>query len=141
MAGLQKVFNLIKKTGDRCIVLSADGEDANVIMSLVEYERLALGRADVVDLTEDELLDKINRDISIWKTQQEDEEKPANPWFSEPKPRETMENWDDTFEDELADTAIRLFDLCGGLGIDLEKQIEWKMSFNKTREKLHGKAY
>lgn len=47
----------------------------------------------------------------------------------------------DTFEDELADTAIRLFDLCGGLGVDLEKQIEWKMSFNKTREKLHGKSY
>lgn len=47
----------------------------------------------------------------------------------------------DTFEDELADTAIRLFDLCGGLGIDLEKQIEWKMNFNKGREKLHGKAY
>lgn len=47
----------------------------------------------------------------------------------------------DTFEDELADTAIRLFDMCGGLGIDLEKQIEWKMSFNQTREKKHGKAY
>ena len=47
----------------------------------------------------------------------------------------------DTFEDELADTAIRLFDMCGGLGIDLEKQIEWKMNFNKSREKLHGKAY
>lgn len=47
----------------------------------------------------------------------------------------------DTFEDELADTAIRLFDMCGGLGIDLEKQIEWKMGFNQTREKKHGKAY
>jgi len=47
----------------------------------------------------------------------------------------------DTFEDELADTAIRLFDMCGGLGIDLEKQIEWKMSFNRTREAKHGKAY
>jgi len=47
----------------------------------------------------------------------------------------------DTFEDELADTAIRLFDLCGGLGIDLEKQIDWKMSFNRSREKKHGKAY
>jgi NTP pyrophosphatase (non-canonical NTP hydrolase) len=47
----------------------------------------------------------------------------------------------DTFEDELADVAIRLFDMCGGLGIDLEKQIEWKMSFNKTREAKHGKAY
>lgn len=47
----------------------------------------------------------------------------------------------DTFEDELADTAIRLFDMCGGLGIDLEKQIEWKMNFNKSREAKHGKAY
>jgi NTP pyrophosphatase (non-canonical NTP hydrolase) len=47
----------------------------------------------------------------------------------------------DTFEDELADTAIRLFDLCGGLGIDLEKQIAWKMSFNQTRAPKHGKNY
>jgi len=47
----------------------------------------------------------------------------------------------DTFEDEIADTIIRLFDLCGGLGIDLEKQMEWKISFNKSREKRHGKAY
>jgi NTP pyrophosphatase (non-canonical NTP hydrolase) len=47
----------------------------------------------------------------------------------------------DTFEDELADTAIRLFDMCGGLGIDLEKQIEWKMGFNQSREAKHGKNY
>jgi len=47
----------------------------------------------------------------------------------------------DTFEDELADTAIRLFDMCGGLGIDLEKQIDWKMGFNRTRGHKHGKAY
>jgi hypothetical protein len=31
-----------------------------------------------------------------------------------------------SFEDEVADVAIRLFDLCGGLGIDLEKHIELK---------------
>lgn len=47
----------------------------------------------------------------------------------------------DTFEDEIADTMIRIFDMCGGLGIDLEKQIEWKMAFNKSREAKHGKAY
>ncbi|MBU3758374.1 MAG: hypothetical protein FGM27_00365 [Candidatus Omnitrophica bacterium] len=47
----------------------------------------------------------------------------------------------DTFEDELADTAIRLFDLCGGLGIDLEKQMDWKASYNKGREARHGKNY
>ena len=47
----------------------------------------------------------------------------------------------DTFEDELADTVIRLFDLCGGLGIDLEKQIAWKMAFNQARAQKHGKNY
>ena len=47
----------------------------------------------------------------------------------------------DTFEDEIADTVIRIFDLCGGLGIDLEKHIELKMRYNKSREKLHGKKY
>ena len=47
----------------------------------------------------------------------------------------------DTFEDEIADAVIRLFDLCGGLGIDLEKQMKWKTAFNKNREVRHGKAY
>lgn len=47
----------------------------------------------------------------------------------------------DSFEDEIADTVIRLFDLCGGLEINLERQMEWKMAFNKNREVRHGKAY
>lgn len=47
----------------------------------------------------------------------------------------------DTFEDEIADTFIRLFDLCGGLGIDIEEQIQWKLGYNKTRPRLHGKKY
>ena len=47
----------------------------------------------------------------------------------------------DTFEDEVADTVIRIFDMCGGLGIDLEKQMNWKMSFNESREVRHGKNY
>lgn len=47
----------------------------------------------------------------------------------------------DTFEDEIADAIIRLFDLAGGLGIDIEKHIKHKLAYNKTREKLHGKLY
>ena len=47
----------------------------------------------------------------------------------------------DTFQDEMADTAIRLFDLCQYLDIDLEKHIELKMKYNNTRTRLHGKAY
>ncbi len=47
----------------------------------------------------------------------------------------------DTFEDEIADVFIRLGDLCYRYNIDIEKHIELKMRYNKTREKLHGKTY
>lgn len=46
-----------------------------------------------------------------------------------------------SFEDELADTVIRLFDLSEGLGIDLEKHIRLKIEFNKLRPYKHGKTY
>ena len=47
----------------------------------------------------------------------------------------------DTFEDEIADTVIRLLDLAGGLNIDLERHICQKVSYNSTRARLHGKSY
>ncbi|KHD34099.1 nucleotide pyrophosphohydrolase [Clostridium acetobutylicum] len=45
------------------------------------------------------------------------------------------------FKEELADVAIRLGDLCGGLGFDLEEEIKKKMEINKSREYKHGKAF
>lgn len=50
-------------------------------------------------------------------------------------------NVKDTFEDEIADTFIRLFDLVGAYNIDIDKHIELKMKYNQTREKMHGKKY
>jgi NTP pyrophosphatase (non-canonical NTP hydrolase) len=47
----------------------------------------------------------------------------------------------DTFQDELADTFIRLLDLCGKMGIDIEGHILAKLNYNKTREYKHGKKY
>ena len=47
----------------------------------------------------------------------------------------------DTFEDEIADTVIRIFDMCEGFGIDLERHIELKLEYNKTRPYKHGKKY
>lgn len=40
----------------------------------------------------------------------------------------------DTFEDELADIAIRVMDLAGLKGIDLESHIKAKMTFNSLRD-------
>ena len=71
MANLQKLVNLLKKTGDKAIVLDERGDPSYVIMTISGYEDLILGKSGVADLTEDELLDKINRDIAIWKDSQE----------------------------------------------------------------------
>ncbi len=47
----------------------------------------------------------------------------------------------ENFKEELADVAIRLFDLCAAECIDLEAEIEKKMLANENREHRHGKRY
>jgi NTP pyrophosphatase (non-canonical NTP hydrolase) len=47
----------------------------------------------------------------------------------------------DSFVDEIADVFIRLFDFCGKLNIDIAKQVEWKLEYNKNRPYKHGKAF
>ena len=42
------------------------------------------------------------------------------------------------FTIELADAMIRIADLCGGFGLNLEEAIETKMSFNESRPYRHG---
>ena len=46
---------------------------------------------------------------------------------------------DANFKEELADSFIRLLDLCGGLGIDIEDEISKKSTKNKNRPYKHGK--
>lgn len=45
------------------------------------------------------------------------------------------------FPEELADVAIRLFDLASSLGIDLEQAIRTKEAYNRTRPMKHGKEF
>lgn len=70
---LQKAINLAKITGDRVIVVdSSKPEDVFVVMNLEEYEEYVLGQNELRSLTEEELLDKINRDVAIWKSENDD---------------------------------------------------------------------
>ena len=46
----------------------------------------------------------------------------------------------DTFQDEIADSLFAFFDLCGGLQIDIEKHIKYKLRITiQKREFKHGK--
>lgn len=92
MSSLDRLIKLAKKTGDRLIVHNpADGSDI-VIMDIDDYETLfdeakndsAVSR-DVRGLSERQLLNQINRDISIWRAneQLESEEDSDVPDFAE----------------------------------------------------------
>lgn len=72
-ASIQKAFELIKKFGDRCIIIDNPSNHAYVVMTLEEYESLMGKHEEISQLTEKEFLDRINREIAIWKTVQEDE--------------------------------------------------------------------
>ena len=42
------------------------------------------------------------------------------------------------FASELADVVIRVADVCGRLGLDLEAAVVEKMTYNATRPRRHG---
>jgi len=100
---LQRAIRLIRKTGDRIILFDSENkQNGYVLLSLEEYERLMLDRHDVRGLTEDELLDKINRDIAIWKSEQEaniSQQKPVS--FSSAKKEESESNKNSKISSDL----------------------------------------
>jgi len=107
---LKKILNLIKKTGDRVIVFDASApEESYVIMDFDRYSNMVLIKEPVAreaaikpikseispaindlddkkeNLTEEDLTDKINREISMWKNRENlpylaEEEKPKKAW-------------------------------------------------------------
>jgi len=53
--------------------------------------------------------------------------------------KELFESWvKNTLEDELADAAIRIFDLAYQMGINLEWHIAQKVRYNSMRPHMHG---
>lgn len=72
LSQLEKALNLAKKTGDRLIIFDQLKTDrALVILGLDDYEKLAVKGEDKSGLTEDDLLDTINRNIAAWKNDSE----------------------------------------------------------------------
>ena len=70
----KRIIKLIRKTGDKLVVFDSNEPDnAYAIMNLDEYEKISDNPSDLKGLTEDEMIDKINRDIALWKNDTEDD--------------------------------------------------------------------
>lgn len=69
---LKKVMRLIEKTQSRCIIVDENANPAYIMMPVKDFEALA-DTNHVSNLTEEEFIEKINRDLSVWRSAQEDE--------------------------------------------------------------------
>ena len=58
-----------------------------------------------------------------------------------PTPEQFAEQLRGTIEEEIADAVIRLADIAGMLGMDLDWWVQAKMIYNRNREHKHGKKY
>lgn len=64
-----RILRVIQQTNDRCVIIDRQTNTAVVVLPWPAYERsvgdVALGA--VASLTSDELLEKINRDVAVWR--------------------------------------------------------------------------
>ncbi len=74
MKNFDQVLDLISKTGEKVIVIS-EKHNPYILMSIKEYSSILQGSSTVNELSEEELLNKINRDIAIWKASQDEGDK------------------------------------------------------------------
>jgi hypothetical protein len=101
MDQLQRFIDLVNKTGDKLVVFDKQNPDKSfVILAINDYERLAGTAEKSLGLTEDELADKINGDIAIWKNEQilADVSEPDFNWL------ETEDEYDDEDDEEMSES-------------------------------------
>lgn len=65
--------NIIDLVGGRYIIVE-NGKPAYIVMNFREYKETLLDRKSIKALTEKELVDKINSDISLWRENREKSE-------------------------------------------------------------------
>lgn len=111
---LKKILNLIKKTGDRVVIFDAnEPNNSYVVMDFSRYENMIGEKSEegntaslseksesspvkndlnteTENLTEEDLTDKINREISVWKNSKNapslaEDDKPKKAWSIPPQ--------------------------------------------------------
>lgn len=81
--GLQKIINLIKKTGDRVVVLDSESQEPFIILSFDEYERLIKKDLEWLEDLEDDWPSPLSRE----------EEKEEECFSAPPFEEKEEDNW------------------------------------------------
>jgi len=68
----QELKNLLKKTGGKYIIVE-NGKPEYVVMGWQDFQKVGASGNNVRSLTEEELIDKINKDIGFWREGQNQE--------------------------------------------------------------------
>ena len=123
-----RLLNLAQKTGGNLIIYDRYSDCNLVVLGVDEYERLVdvdmdkdrgeyCGGEDTREMSEGEMLDKINRDIAAWRSYQE---------------KEDYENREEMLEEELASDPFDPF------SEDYSHNDEWHSAGEILHEKHPG---
>lgn len=70
---LNRLLGLIRRTGDRCVIMDGEDDEIFVLMNLPSYERmLDAGHEAIGRLSEQEMMKKVSRDITAWQASHEE---------------------------------------------------------------------
>ncbi len=74
---LKDLFKLLRQTEGRGVLADSETGELFVILPAVEYEKLTSGthRQIIANLNEEEMLEKVNREIAFWHSLQEEKQK------------------------------------------------------------------
>lgn len=73
---LKDLFKLLRQTEGRGVLADSENGDLYVILPAFEYERLTSGtHHQIANLNEEEMLEKVNKEIAFWHSLQEEKQK------------------------------------------------------------------
>lgn len=127
---LDRIIQIVKRTGDKVVVIKDDAEF--VISSLDDYARLIEGPEAVGELTESQLLDKINRDIATWRASQNELNQEQNqPDFFDQPETPSYQSLDNISAQSVQDEIDELSDdVFTGKEEEPKEDIGWDDSFD-----------
>jgi len=84
-----KIKNWLNQTGGKYIIADQDGSPLYVIMLADEYEKMISQKQDTQNLSRQELIEKINHDIDVWKSSQIEDHEQSLEFCEKPETPET----------------------------------------------------